>query len=134
MPNRLIFEQLTAELATLNSLLSNLAADDVLGRLGLQSRREEIQQELGALRANPETVASIALMFGGRPVLGSRGIEAAFASEVVAKFQDLVTNVWGTAEGADLPARGPVPDREQSQLHITSLLHGSGRFSLARIK
>jgi hypothetical protein len=130
MANYLMKQQLLAELATLDQLLAGLAPEDVFGRVGLQSRRTEVANEITQIQEHPETAASIALLFGGKPVFGSMGIEAAFASEAVSKFQDLLTNVWATAEGAGIGARGPVPAQERSQLHITSLLHGSIGFLL----
>ena len=35
---------------------------------------------------SPETLASAALFFGGRPVLGSHGIESGFAGSAVGQF------------------------------------------------
>jgi hypothetical protein len=133
MANYLMKQQLLAELATLDQLLAGLAPEDILGRIGLQSRRTEVASEITQIQEHPETAASIALLFGGKPVLGSMGIEAAFASEAVSKFQDLLSNVWATAEGVGIGSRGPVPAQERSQLHITSLLHGSVGFLLEEL-
>lgn len=132
MPNRLIANQLAAELATVNTLLATLPNEDVLGRISLQSRRDQIAAELARIGAQTETAASVALLFGGKPVVGAVGIEADFAAEAVARFQDLITNIWG-AGGGEIGTRGPIPEQEQSRLHITSLLHGSVGFLLEEI-
>ncbi len=102
--------------------------------MGLRSRRDELLVEFNRLQQHPETAASVALLFGGRPVVGSRGIESTFAASVVSDFQELVTNVWATAENDQVGRRGPVPDRDRSQLHITSLLHGSVGFLLEELE
>ncbi|HMD16782.1 MAG TPA: hypothetical protein VKH18_08950 [Terriglobales bacterium] len=134
MPSRLESRHLAAELAALDQLLASLRNEDAVGRMGLQSRREELYAELNRLQQHPETAASVALLFGGRPVVGSRGIESTFAASVVSDFQELVTNVWATAENDQVGRRGPVPDRQRSQLHITSLLHGSVGFLLEELE
>ncbi|HEU0046036.1 MAG TPA: hypothetical protein VFQ43_00360, partial [Nitrososphaera sp.] len=134
MPNRLKREHLTAELATLDALLGTLPNDDLLGRLGLQSRRDEIISELNQIREIVGEAASIALFFGGRPVFGCKGIEASFGADAVSKFQDLITNVWGTADRGGVGSRGPLPASDLSKLHITSLLHGSLGFLLEEIE
>jgi hypothetical protein len=133
MPKLLVAQQLTAELATLRDLIAQLPADDVLTRVGLESRQKEVSAEIDSLGAYAEKNASVALMFGGRPVIGSRGIEAGFATEAVAEFQNLVTNIWGIAEQGDVGSPGPVSDSDRSQLHITSLLHGSVGFLLEEV-
>lgn len=134
MASRLKSAHLTAELATLDSLLGMLPSDDVLGRLGLQSRRAEVTSELNQIKEIVGESASIALFFGGRPVLGSKGIEASFGADAVSKFQDLLTNVWGTADRGAVGSRGPLPASDLSKLHITSLLHGSVGFLLEEIE
>jgi hypothetical protein len=133
MPKLLATQQLTAELATLHDLIERLPSDDVLTRIGLESREKEVSAELDTLGAEAENNASIALMFGGRPVIGTHGIEAAFATEAVSEFQELITNIWGAAEQGDVGSRGPVSDRDHSRLHITSLLHGSVGFLLEEV-
>jgi hypothetical protein len=132
MPNRLLTQHLSAELSTLDRLLSTLPESDVLGRIGLETRRREVAYELAALEENPEQLASVALLFGGEPVKGSIGIESAFAADAVSTFQQLITNVWAS-EGGLVGRRGPVERQEQTELHITSLLHGSVGFLLEEV-
>lgn len=132
MANRLLSEHLSAELSTLDSLLRTLPQDDVFGRISLESRRREVASELATLEENPEQLASVALLFGGQPVKGSIGIESTFAADVVSTFQQLVTNIWASEEG-NVGRRGPVERQSRSQLHITSLLHGSVGFLLEEV-
>ena len=63
---------LSSELAQIDALLRRMPAEDVLGRMGLTSRRDEISAELASLREGVNTLASTALYFGGRPVIGSK--------------------------------------------------------------
>jgi len=132
MASQLLTQHLSAELSTLDQLLGTLPQEDVLGRIGLESRRREVADELAALEENPEQLASVALLFGGQPVRGSIGIESTFAADAVSTFQQLVTNIWASEEG-NVGRRGPVERQNRSQLHITSLLHGSVGFLLEEV-
>lgn len=126
-------DQLAAEIAGLNSLLNSLPHNDLLGRIGLEARREEVQERFNSLANEQDRRAKVALYFGGDPVVGSMGIQAGFGTSVVSTFQDLVSKVWGTAEGAQLMPMGPVKDKGGSQLHITNLVHGSFGFLLEEL-
>lgn len=126
-------DQLAAEAAALESLLATIPANDYLGRIGLEARREEVLQRLEQIGHTEERRAKVALYFGGEPVVGSMGVQAGFGTKAVSSFQDLVTKVWGTIGSAHIPAMGPIPDREASQLHITSLVYGSFGFLLEEL-
>jgi len=126
-------EQLAAEISALDMLLASLPANDVLGRIGLEARRNELRGRFELLAGADERRAKIALYFGGDPVVGSLGVQAGFGTKVVSSFQDLITKVWGTGEAGQLPAMGPIPDRAASQLHITNLVHGSFGFLLEEL-
>jgi hypothetical protein len=126
-------DQMMAELAALDALLSSLPVNDFLGRRGLESRRREIAERLEKLTGKSERRAQVALYFGGDPVVGSMGIQAGFTTNALGSFQDLVSKVWGEAESGQLAPMGPVRDRGASQLHITSLVHGSFGFLLEEL-
>lgn len=126
-------EWLTAQIAALDAMLASLPVDDYLGRMGFESRREELVGLLVGLEKRKEPRAKVALFFGGEPVLGSQGVEAGFGSSAVGSFQDLLARVSSGDRATTLPARGPIPGRAGSQLHITSLLHGSFGFLLEEL-
>jgi hypothetical protein len=133
MTAKLDRDQLTGELAALDSLLASVRPNDLLGRIGLESRRREVATKLEDLAAITENVAKVAIFFGGEPVVGSTGIEAGFGTKVVGTFQEMLSKVWGSVEGGSLQATGPIKDKEASQLHITNLVHGSFGFLLEEI-
>jgi hypothetical protein len=62
-------------------------------------------------------------------VVGSYGIKAEFGANAIAAFQTLVSNTFAATEGA-LGARGPVPQRDRSQLMLTDVARGSFGFIL----
>jgi len=45
----------------------------------------------------------------------------------------MLTKVWGGLEGAEIQQTGPVKDKDASQLHITSVVHGSFGFLLEEL-
>ena len=126
-------DQVAAELAALDGLLESLPPNDYLGRVGLEARRDQICQEFDQLVGRVDRRAKIALYFGGDPVIGSLGVQAGFGTKVVGGFQDLLSKVWGSSEGGQLLPMGPIKDRAASQLHITSLVHGSFGFLLEEL-
>lgn len=121
---------LSSELAQIDALLRRMPAEDTLGRLGLTSRRDELSAELAALREGVDTLASTALYFGGKPVIGSIAIKSDFAADILYGFKDLVVKLWAEASQTDIRARGPISNQGQVELHITELLHGSVGFLL----
>lgn len=125
-------QHIVAELATVETLLAALPDDDLLGRMSLESQRESLATDLRTLDDVAENRAKIALFFGGDPAVGSVGLEAGFGAESLGTFQDLVTKVWA-ADGGTLSAMGPIADKGASQLHITSLVHGSFGFLLEEL-
>jgi len=133
MIRKLDQERLSAELVALEAMLAELAATDHLARIGLESRRDELRENLARLRESEETQARVALFFGGDPVVGSEGVRARFASDTVGSFQDILTNVWGSTQDRPVAVAGPIRDQELSQLHITHLLHGSFGFLLEEL-
>ena len=93
---------------------------------------ESRESRLGSQGCKPKKAkpaAAVALYFGGRPVIGSRGILADFGARAVESFQNLVSTRFAALEGP-LGERGPIPQRERSALMITEVAHGSFGFVL----
>lgn len=127
-------DQRAAELSSVEDIIARLTDDDFLTRIGLESRRDELQQWLAEQEIEiEETTASAALFFSGTPVADTRGIEAKFGAAVVGKFQDLVAMVMAQEE-RPLAVSGPIPNRGASTLHITNVTRGSFGFLLEEIE
>ena len=125
-------DYIQAEISALTALIASLPERDLLGRSSLEARRQNLVEEFNKLAAASENSAKIALYFGGEPVIGSAGVETEFSASAISNLQDVITTVWGAAAGT-LPAMGPVPNKAASQLHITSLVHGSFGFLLEEL-
>lgn len=119
-----------ADAAAVTSLLAQLADEDVMAKFSLEARLADLRQEIVRLdELADEPTASTALFFGGRPVLGQRGIESEFAGLAITKFQDIVSKVLAHDNGG-LGQRGVVANKAASTLHITNIVRGSFGFLL----
>ena len=129
---RLEFDALNADLAAVSGLLEQRSADeDPIGHLQLTARKSELESELARLRQEHERRASVALYFGGRPVVGSRGILANFGGKMLEIYQDLVSKRFAASELTEpLSARGTIPLRNNTQLLVTEVARGSFGFVL----
>lgn len=125
---------LKADINAVTSLMERMGEEDVMARFGLEERLTELTQTLAGLdKKAPETSASAALFFGGRPVVGSHGIESEFAGAAVGQFQDLIAKIVAHDAG-NLAERGTVPLKAASTLHITSIVRGSFGFLLEEVR
>lgn len=127
---RLELEALFADRESVRSMLAALATDDPIGRLSFSARLAIIEEQIQRLAATHETTGSVALMFAGGPVQGSRSIAADFATSVLKSFQDLVTKQIAGDEFGRLGTRGRLPERTPSTLVIRELVRGSVGFVL----
>lgn len=127
---RLDLEVLHADREAVKAILSGLEEDDPIGRLSFGARLANIESQIQQLSAVQEKIGSVALLFAGAPVHGSRAIAADFATSVLKSFQDLVTKRIAGEEFGRLGARGRVPERTPSVLAIRELVRGSVGFVL----
>ncbi|MCE8032181.1 hypothetical protein EKK97_09535 [Billgrantia tianxiuensis] len=133
MPKKLNVDSLSSEINTLNELLSSARqSGDFVGEMQLEHRISELSSKLELLKEGSvsDNSASVALFFGGQPVLGSKGIAAEFAGTALEQFQDLIAKVFANNEVGDLGERGKVPLKASSELMVTGLARGSFGFVL----
>ncbi|WP_348631800.1 DUF3606 domain-containing protein [Mesorhizobium sp. M4B.F.Ca.ET.172.01.1.1] len=123
-----------ADRSAVVGLLDRITEADVLTRLSLESRLEELDAQISAESEEPAaTYASAALFFGGRPVVGSKGVEAEFGAGAVATFQDLVAKVLAK-NTSGLGVKGPVANKAAAAMHITNIVRGSFGFLLEEVR
>jgi hypothetical protein len=133
MTTKLERSSLHADLTATNELLEKSPPEDVLGRIGLTSRRDEIVQAIAALDARPNSRASTLVQFSGTPVIGSVGIKSDFAGTALKNYQDVVAKVLALQQSGNLGERGVVPHRDAATLHLTNIVHGSFGFILEEL-
>jgi hypothetical protein len=113
-----------SELAELKALLEE-APDDPLAKPLLRSGVESLEKELLDVEKAPVTAPEAELTFSGRPVIGSLGIDAKFASSVLTDFQDMVSNHHAAMRHGRVGSRGPRHAESESRLFLTALPRGS---------
>jgi len=131
MPRKLTLDSLRADLIAVQEMIdSAIQYGDYAGEVQMKHRKTQLQQELAALEAEEVHRANVALFFGGNPVVGSLGINVAFAGPALERFQDIVSKVYANMEQGALGARGRVAQAANTNLIVTHLAKGSFGFVL----
>lgn len=133
MLKQLEIESVQADLEAVRSrLAARTKRQDPIGFRQFTARAAELEGRLANLMedaARPHGNREVALFFGGTPVLGSRGIDADFASRALGSFQDLISAKFASREGP-VGARGRIRGRDRTHLLISDVARGSFGFVL----
>lgn len=133
MPKKLSIDSLSSEISTISELLESAKnSGDIVGELQLEHRLKKLNNKLSSLKEYKLTDnnATVALFFGGKPVLGSKGIAAEFAGLALEQFQNLISKTFAISEVGELGERGVIPLKAHSELMVTGLARGSFGFVL----
>ena len=120
---------LLSEQKTLTQLINQTSPGNVIGRMSLESRLNQVKQELEPYQGFSPRLVNARLTFRGRPVAESRGINADFGTEVANDFAQSVTRI-GASWRSPLSTSGPIPNSEEYQLLIVGTATGSFGFEL----
>ncbi len=115
---------LQAQLASVTALLSELDAEDV-ARISLEERVTNLRASIAAALRRADVMADVSLLFRGRPVSGSRGMDATFAGKAVEGFQKLVSKMAASRQGRAIKTTGRIPGSADSRLLLSGTLPGS---------
>lgn len=85
------------------SLLETTTDDDIIGKMSLESRLHELNDEISHIVIDEHPPVKATLTFRGAPVLGTYGIAANFGTKIVNAFNDAVSHVASSFSGK-LPA------------------------------
>lgn len=118
-----------SEVTELKRLLSCIPADNVLERIGLEHRLAQAEEALRQMHAVavPETII---MTFKGKPVRGTHGIYADFATKVIAKLSEAFAAFVANAKGIAIGGGGVIPEIDKHKLLITGTALGSFGFEL----
>lgn len=122
-------QSIESEIHYVDDLLSRAPANDVLGRLSLKGRIQELKKKLAELQGEWKKAAEVIVYFGGEPVCGSQSIALGFAADALSRFQELVSAIFASREG-ELSDMGPIPWLKESQLALAGMPRGSFGFLL----
>lgn len=124
--NAIMYANLSSEAISLKKMLEDMPKENVIDRLGLENRLEDIEHTLNTI--NPYHInKSAKLTFRGNPVIGSEAIYANFASNATKLFSDAVAAFSASLKN-QLKSKGPIPDSNSNQLMITGMAVGSFGF------
>ena len=121
---------LLADRGALLELLDATPPEDVIDRHSLEGRLRLVEQELKSYEGFAHHLINAHLTFGGRPVRDHHSIRADFGLKATQAFADAVAFIGANLLHGPLAATGPVPHRDQHQLVITRMVHGSLGFEL----
>jgi hypothetical protein len=125
-------QYLQANLSQVQALLADCTPDeDPIGHHQYSQLVDELKSKLvGISDVVAKAPAGVALFFGGRPVIGSHGIQAEFGSKILDRFQKIVSQRYASTESGPLATRGRVPFKDNTHLLITDVVRGSFGFVL----
>jgi hypothetical protein len=116
----------SSEIKELESLLAQIPARNAINRIGLEARLKSAREAIASFDP-AQSPKKARLTFRGRPVFGSYGVSADFASKAAGFFTDAFSAVVaGITE--NLRYMGPIPDKQKNQLLITGTAIGSFGF------
>lgn len=131
MPKMLEKLSLLDDLASVKSIFAVTPEDDIMSRISFEERMHVLEKRLQDMSETPDRTASIALMFNGSPVYGSRSIDADFAVNAIGRFQDIVSKTYAENSEDGLSENGrKIPYRDVSTLQISQVARGSFGFVL----
>ena len=122
-------QSLFSERSSLERMIAETPETDVIDLRSLKVRLERVNRQLAEQVLDARLPAKARLTFRGRPVIGSHGIFAEFGLTATKSFTDAVALLAASLE-TELAATGPIPNRTQNQLLITSTALGSFGFEL----
>lgn len=111
--------------------LLKMTGDHPLMTPVLKQRKEDLEKELNSLPAGIKQPRTI-LFFTGKPVLGSRGIDAEFAAKVMEPFIEMVKTQYVASKHGSVGSRGPRRDESEARLLLTGLPRGSFGLELSQ--
>jgi hypothetical protein len=96
-----------------------------------KNRAAALKDEIAEVRERVSNTASIALLFDGEPVSGSREIRLDFATKALQDYQELVSVAFSDqAYAGGVSSKGRLKGRDSSRLFIQELVRGSFGFIL----
>jgi len=131
MPRKLELNSYNSDLQAVKSLYDEaIEYGDVFAEIQYADKIKDIEHSISQIGDTFSPKASVALFFGGEPVMGSKGIEASFAGSALDSFQELINKLFASQVNGGLNLKGKIPLVANSNLMITHVAKGSFGFIL----
>lgn len=108
---------LLADKGTLERMLREAAPDSAAMRISLESRKQQVEEQIAAFEAAPKRLVETHIAFRGGPVKNGGGIEAGFVLKALGAFTDAVATVGIGQTKAPTPY-GRLPNRSAYEMVI----------------
>lgn len=105
-------------------------SSDIVAMMNYKSRFDIISDELDAAERQDAQIAEVAILFDGRPVVGTSAIDAGFAAQALLHFQGIVTRLYAASMKGQLNNKGKIKGSDLAQLNLRGLATGSFGFVL----
>jgi hypothetical protein len=112
--------------------LMGTVADHPLMSDAFKKRESDFKVQLDKIPVDMKE-AKVTLMFFGKPVKGSLGIDASFVGKVVVPFQNMVKSDFAHRVHGKVGERGRINSEEDSRLFVTALPRGSFGIELSQL-
>jgi len=130
---------------TVDRLSSNISKADSIIKLAEKYSRtivanqmkhhlNELKDEYSKIHEEENTKAWLSMTFGGKPAKGSIGIDAKFSGEILKEIQELINKCYNKVIGNELGIAGRIPYKDEANLLVTDVVHGSFGFLLEETK
>jgi len=123
------YHRLKAEVTELDRMLADMSETDIIDRMSVQARIDDVEAELAAMGDSVKEPNRARLTFRGKPVVGSHGIYAEFGAACINTFACAVNSLAARMSDSPVPT-GTEPNRGDSRLLITGTALGSFGFEL----
>ena len=120
---------LESEITELKRLLAAIPEENVIDRMGFEYRLMQAEDALQHMQNTPMP-ETMTITFKGKPVRGTHGIYADFATKVMDKLSDSFAAFVAIAKGKNLGSGGVLPEADKHKLLITGTALGSFGFEL----
>jgi len=120
-----------AQLFDTQRLLTSISGHPIMSK-SLKYREEELLRKISELPED-SIEAKVKLLFHGRPVLGSMGIDASFAGKLVPHVEKMVNARFFQKYGATIKAKNKKEKLQFTKLYLTALPKGSFGIELTKL-
>lgn len=120
---------LESEITELKRLLAAIPEENVIDRMGFEHRLMQAEEALQHMQNTP-IPETMTITFKGKPVRGTHGVYADFATKAMGRLSDTFAAFVANAKGITLGHGGVIPEIDKHKLLITGTALGSFGFEL----
>lgn len=122
-------ELLRSEISSVERFLEQTPKNALIQRLSWEERLKSLHERLAVAEKEPQPTP-LTITFRGKPVDGTRSIDAGFGGDAVKKFVETASTVVASLIHDSLGERGKLPDTGDRNLRIVGTAIGSFGFDL----